>query len=190
MQAKALHYEKKCNFREPILGALPHVPAETISKTEILKTKNTMNTKIIALATVFAASFSFAQADEKAPKDSAVELPGITVEGIAAMPTLTKRHIPKVSGELVGSEVTLRFTINAKGKPTGVDSAKPLHSIQYPRDRDFAVEMINAVKHWRFEPAQGSDGESKAVNVLMPVKVVDRDDTTVVLAIFKPLSAN
>lgn len=149
-----------------------------------------MNTKIIALISVFAAAFSFAYADDQAQKESAVELPAYSVEGIASLPSLTKRSLPKISSDLVGSAITLRFTINAKGKPTGVDSAKPLHSIQYPRDRDFAVEMINAVKHWKFEPAQGSDGAAKAVTVLMPIKVVDRDDTTVALASFKPLAAN
>jgi len=149
-----------------------------------------MNTKIITLISVIAASFSFAYADDEATQGSAVELPAITVEGIASMPTLTKRSLPKVSSDLVGSQVTLRFTISAKGKPTGVDTHKPLHSIQYPRDRDFAVEMINAVKHWKFEPARGADGQSKAVKVLMPIEVVDRDNTTVVLASFKPISAN
>ena len=106
------------------------------------------------------------------------------------MPTLTKRTLPKISSDLVGSQITLKFTINEKGRPSGVDSAKPLHSIQYPRDRDFAVEMINSVKHWKFEPARGSEGQSKAVKVLMPIEVVDRDNTTVVLASFKPLAAN
>jgi hypothetical protein len=139
-----------------------------------------MKTKIIALITVIAASFSFAQANDEATKNSAVELPAITVEGIASMPTLTKRSIPKISSKLVGSEITLRFTI----------SAKPLHGIQYPRDRDFAVEMINAVKHWKFEPARGSDGQSKAVKVLMPIEVVEREDKAVVLASFKPIAAN
>ena len=149
-----------------------------------------MKTKIIALITVIAASFSFAQANDEATKNSAVELPAITVEGIASMPTLTKRSIPKISSKLVGSEITLRFTISTKGKPTGVDSAKPLHGIQYPRDRDFAVEMINAVKHWKFEPARGSEGQSKAVKVLMPIEVVEREDKAVVLASFKPIAAN
>jgi len=149
-----------------------------------------MNTKIITLISVIAASFSFAYADDPAQKESTVELPTITVEGIASMPTLTKRTLPKISSDLVGSQITLKFTINEKGRPSGVDSAKPLHSIQYPRDRDFAVEMINSVKHWKFEPARGSEGQSKAVKVLMPIEVVDRDNTTVVLASFKPLAAN
>lgn len=144
--------------------------------------------KIIASLAIFAASAAFASAEDQ--KTEAVELPAYSVEGIDAMPTLTKRPLPRVSSDLVGSQVTLKFTTSAKGKPTGVKSAKPLHSIQYPRDRDFAVEMINAVKHWKFEPARGSNGEAKALTVLMPIQVTERDDKAIVQASFKPVAAN
>lgn len=149
-----------------------------------------MNTKTIALLSALAASFSFAYADDPAQKDSAVELPAYSVEGIASMPTLTKRSLPKISSDLVGSQITLKFTITEKGKPSGVDTAKPLHSIYHPRDRDFAVQMIGAVKHWKFEPARDSDGQSKAVTVLMPIEVVERDNSALVLASFKPVASD
>ena len=149
---------------------------------------NNTVSKLIASIAIFAASAAFASAEGQSQE--AVELPAYSVEGIDSMPTLTKRSLPRVSSNLVGSQITLKFTINAKGKPTGVESAKPLHSIQYPRDRDFAVDMINAVKHWRFEPARGSNGEAKALTVLMPIQVTERDDKAIVQASFKPVSAN
>ena len=106
------------------------------------------------------------------------------------MPSLTKHSVPLVSSKLIGTQVTLRFTISKKGKPTGVDTQKPLPGIYYPRDRDFAVQMIEAVKHWRFEPARGVNGEAKAIAVLMPVEVVKRNERAVVSASFQPLAVN
>ena len=151
---------------------------------------NNTVTKLIASIAILAASASFANAEGQNNNSEAVELPTYSVEGIDAMPSLTKRPLPRVSSDLVGSQITLKFTISAKGKPTGVESAKPLHSIQYPRDRDFTVEMINAVKHWRFDPARGTNGEAKALTVLMPIQVTERDDEAVVQASFKPIAAN
>ena len=144
--------------------------------------------KLIASFAILAASASFAAAEDS--KDDAVQLPAYSVEGIDTMPSLTKRSLPKVSSDLVGSQIALTFTISAKGRPTGVESAKPLHSIQYPRDRDFTVQMISAVKNWRFEPARGSNGEAKALTVLMPIQVAERDDKAIVQASFKPVAAN
>ena len=144
--------------------------------------------KLIASIAIFAATAAFVGAEGQ--NTETIKLPAYTVECINSMPSLTKRPLPRVSSNLVGSQVTLKFTINAKGKPTGVVSEKPLHSIQYPRDRDFAVDMINAVKHWRFEPARGSNGEAKALTVLMPIQVTERDDKAIVQASFKPVSAH
>ncbi len=143
--------------------------------------------KLIAALTILSACTTFAGTEIS---NDTVELPSYTVAAIDAMPILTKSSLPRVSSDLAGFQVTLKFTINAKGKPTWVKSASSLRGIQFPRERDFAVQMIEAVKHWKFEPARDVNGKAKALTVLLPIKVTTRENTTVVQASFKPAVAN
>ena len=149
---------------------------------------NNQVSKIIASLAFLAATASFAGAE--GPSKEAVELPAYTVTGISSMPSLIKQSNIPVSAKLVGTQVALKFTINKKGKPVGISSAKPLHGIHPPRSRDFAVLMIETLKHWRFKPATSANGEAKDLKVLMPIRVTERDDKAIVQASLKPLSAD
>ena len=92
--------------------------------------------------------------------------------------------------KLLGLEITLKFTIEKKGRTTRVDTQKRPRSNYYPQGRDFAVQMIQAVKNWRFEPALGTNGEAKALTALIPVKVTQCENKAVAQASFKPCRSN
>ena len=74
---------------------------------------------------------------------------------------------PSVSREYAGSTVELEFTVNAAGKPTDL-------SVKSSPDNTLAAAVVDAVKQWKFTPAQ-INGSPVAKKVFLPVKIVDSE---------------
>lgn len=72
---------------------------------------------------------------------------------------------PSVSSEFVGSTVEVEFTVDTSGKPTDL-------AVKSSPDRTLSADVLEAVKQWRFTPAQ-SHGAPVATKVVLPVKIVD-----------------
>lgn len=72
---------------------------------------------------------------------------------------------PSVSPEFAGTTVQLEFTVDATGKPADF-------SVKSETDHALAVAVVDAVKQWRFKPAQ-PNGVPVATKVSLPVKIVD-----------------
>ncbi|MEO5959022.1 MAG: TonB family protein [Opitutaceae bacterium] len=103
------------------------------------------------------ASFASAKTDEQAyletcRKDTGVPVPIAVVS-------------PSVGAEYNGATVQLEFVVEATGKPAAL-------SVKSITDEKLAVAVMDAVKQWRFKPAE-ADGKPVATKVLLPVKIVD-----------------
>ncbi len=72
---------------------------------------------------------------------------------------------PSVSPEYAGATVELEFTVDVTGKPAGL-------SVKSDTDTTLAAAVMDAVKQWRFKPAQ-PNGVPVATKVVLPVKIVD-----------------
>lgn len=72
---------------------------------------------------------------------------------------------PSVSPGYAGTTVELEFTVDVTGKPADL-------SVKSTTDNTLAVAVMNAVKQWRFKPAQ-LNGVPVATKVVLPVKIVD-----------------
>jgi periplasmic protein TonB len=72
---------------------------------------------------------------------------------------------PSVPSEFAGSTVELEFTVDTTGKPTAL-------SVKSSPDTTLSAAVVDAVKQWRFTPAQ-ANGIPVAKKVFLPVKIVD-----------------
>jgi len=72
---------------------------------------------------------------------------------------------PSVGPEYDGRSVQLEFVVSEDGKPSGF-------SIKSASDDVLAKLVVEAVKQWRFLPAE-VDGKPVATKVSLPVKIVD-----------------
>lgn len=72
---------------------------------------------------------------------------------------------PAVGAKYSGATVQLEFLVDAEGKPSEF-------SIKSASDEVVAMEVVKAVKQWRFLPAL-VDGKAVATKVGLPVKIVD-----------------
>jgi periplasmic protein TonB len=72
---------------------------------------------------------------------------------------------PTVSSEYSGSVVELEFVVDKAGKPADL-------AVKSASDDTVAVAVMDAVKQWRFKPAE-RDGAPVATKVVLPVKIVD-----------------
>ena len=70
-----------------------------------------------------------------------------------------------ISPDYVGASVELKFTVDAKGEPSGF-------TVVSSPDAMIARVIADAVSKWRFKPAQ-RDGTPVATKVLLPVHIVD-----------------
>jgi protein TonB len=101
----------------------------------------------------FAAS---AKSLEQSYIDAARKGPGIPVP-IAVV-------APVANAFDVGQAVQVEFVVDTTGHTSDV-------RIKTSTDRDFAEAVIDAVKQWRFQPAQ-QNGVPVATKVILPVRVV------------------
>jgi periplasmic protein TonB len=81
---------------------------------------------------------------------------------------------PHVDGYDIGQSVQVEFVVDTAGKPSGIN-------IKSTSDRDFAEAVVDAVKQWRFTPAQ-HNGSPVATKVVLPVRVVESARTSVLVA--------
>ena len=81
---------------------------------------------------------------------------------------------PSISSDYVGTTVELEFTVDVTGKPTSL-------SVKSAADNTLAGAVMDAVKQWRFKPAQ-PNGVPVATKVVLPVKIVDEAPATASLA--------
>ncbi len=101
--------------------------------------------------------FVSAKSDEQAYLESCRQGPGIPVP-IAVV-------TPSVGAVYNGATVKLEFVVDATGKPAEF-------AVKDTPDEALALAVVEAVKQWRFKPAQ-ADGKPVATKVALPVKIVD-----------------
>ena len=72
---------------------------------------------------------------------------------------------PHVDGYDIGQSVSVEFVVDTTGHPSAIN-------IKSTSDRDFAEAVVDAVKQWKFAPAQ-VNGVAVATRVVLPVHVVE-----------------
>ncbi len=113
------------------------------------------------------APFASAKSDEQAYLDTCRKDSGVPVP----LAVVT----PSVRPEYMGATVQLEFTVDTSGKPVAF-------SVKSAADETLAATVVDAVKQWRFKPAE-ADGKPVATKVLLPVKIVDETLSSERLAI-------
>ena len=108
---------------------------------------------LVSLASVAAS----AKTDEQAYLESCHKAPGIPVPVSVVSPT--------VGPEYAGAVVQLEFVVDASGKPAEF-------SVKSASDDTLASAVVQAVKQWRFAPAE-KNGLPVATKVTLPVRIVD-----------------
>lgn len=73
---------------------------------------------------------------------------------------------PLVGPEFIGARVELQFVVDAQGRPAGI-------SIVSSPDRELGLQVVDAVKQWRFQPAE-VDGKPVATKVALPVNIIEQ----------------
>jgi protein TonB len=81
---------------------------------------------------------------------------------------------PHVGGYDIGQAVQVEFVVDTTGHTSGIN-------IKSASDRDFAEAVVDAVKQWRFTPAQ-HNGAPIAMKVILPVRVVESAKTDMFVA--------
>lgn len=104
-------------------------------------------------------SAASAATPEQAYIESARKDPGVPVP-IAVVS-------PSVSPGYAGATVQLEFVVDTAGKPVDL-------SIKSAPDDALAATVMDAVKQWRFKPAE-RDGAPVETKVILPVRVVDEE---------------
>ena len=110
-----------------------------------------------------------ATSEEQSYLETCRKEPGVPVPVAVVSPT--------VGAEFHGGFVELEFVVDANGKPAGF-------SIKSATDDVLAKVVVDAVKQWRFLPAE-IDGKAVATKVALPVKIVDPEETTNRVASFE-----
>ncbi len=112
---------------------------------------------LLLIVGVFVPGFASAKSDEQAYLESCMKGPGIPV------PIAVVR--PAVGAEYNGALVQLEFVVDEAGKP--VDLA-----VKAAPDDRLAATVLEAVKQWRFKPAERG-GAPVETRVSLPVKIVE-----------------
>lgn len=75
---------------------------------------------------------------------------------------------PTVGSEFSGSSLDVEFVVDQSGKPENL-------SVKSAADSTLAAAVLDAVKQWKFKPAE-RDGAPVATKVVLPVRVVSPID--------------
>lgn len=100
-----------------------------------------------------------AKTAEQAYVETSLKSPGVPVPVAVVKPS--------VSPEYAGAQIDIAFTVDAKGTPT------QLAVVSSP-DAMVAKVVMDAIKKWRFTPAQ-KNGTAVATKVVLPVRIVSGD---------------
>lgn len=112
---------------------------------------------VLLIVGVFGSGVALAKSDEQAYLESCVKAPGVPVP-IAVV-------TPAVGAEFNGAVVHLEFVVDEAGKP--VDLA-----VKSTPDDRLASTVLDAVKQWKFKPAERG-GVPVETRVSLPVRIVD-----------------
>lgn len=120
--------------------------------------KAVRNVIVLLLVSALAPVFALAKSDdERAYLEVCRKEPGVPVP-VAVV-------APSVGPEYNGALVLLEFVVDQAGKP--VDLA-----VKSTPDDRLASAVLDAVKQWRFKPAE-RDGAAVETKVSLPVRIVD-----------------
>lgn len=100
-----------------------------------------------------------AKSAEEAYVETSLKSPGVPVPVAVVKPS--------VSPEYAGAQIDVTFTVDAQGTPT------QLAVVSSP-DARLAKVVMDAVKKWRFTPAQ-KNGTAVAKKVVLPVRITAED---------------
>ena len=98
-----------------------------------------------------------AESLEQAYLDNCRKDPGVPVPISVVSPTVGPEH--------TGEKVEVEFIVDQSGKPESV-------AVKSAADEALASAVVDAVKKWKFKPAE-RNGIPVATKVVLPVKVVD-----------------
>lgn len=97
----------------------------------------------------------FAKTPEESYIETSLKAPGVPVPVAVVSPS--------VSPDYAGAKIDVAFTVDAKGTPTGL-------TVVSSPDAAVARAVTDAVKKWRFAPAQ-KDGVAVATKVVLPIRI-------------------
>ncbi len=117
--------------------------------------------KLAVLLSLGALSSLSAFAAEKTPEQSYLE----NCRKDAGFPVPTVVVSPRVSQEAANQVVELEFVVESTGATSGF-------RVKSAQDILVADAVVDAVKQWRFSPAQ-RNGAPVATKVVLPVRIVD-----------------
>lgn len=120
---------------------------KAVSKLVVLLSLGTLGT-----AAAFASSNPEQAYIESCRKDPGVPVPIAVVT-------------PAISTEYAGSKVDLEFVVDQTGKPSQL-------TVKSDTDETLAAAVLDAVKQWKFKPAE-RNGVPVPTKVALPVKIVD-----------------
>ncbi len=81
---------------------------------------------------------------------------------------------PAISQEYTGSSVDVEFTVDETGKPANL-------TVKSHVDETLSSAVLEAVKQWKFKPAE-RNGVPVATKVVLPVKVVEPETSSIFAA--------
>jgi protein TonB len=81
------------------------------------------------------------------------------------IPTPISVVSPQVGSNEIGQSVEVEFVVDTTGHTSGI-------SVKSASDRALANAVVDAVKQWRFAPAE-RNGQPVTTKVVLPVRVVD-----------------
>ncbi|MCB1124271.1 MAG: hypothetical protein KJT03_22155 [Verrucomicrobiae bacterium] len=114
--------------------------------------------------------------DQTSPPEHQLE-PYKTYE-VEILPMPAYHPVSAISATVMGANIEIKLTIDAKGNPSRVRLARHLSSYLDLDLRTFAAQMEYAVKRWKFEPATDARGDAIPVKAILPIKAVDKAGRT------------
>lgn len=100
---------------------------------------------------------AFAKSEEQAYLETCRKEPGVPVPVAVVKPS--------IGVEFAGLTVQLEFIVDATGKPADI-------VVKSNTDLALAAVVTDAVKQWRFKPAE-ANGVAVATKVALPIRIVD-----------------
>jgi TonB family protein len=100
---------------------------------------------------------AFAKSEEQAYLETCRKEPGVPVPVTVVTPT--------IGVEFAGATVQLEFVVDATGKPADI-------TVKSNTDIVLATVVTDAVKQWRFKPAE-ANGVAVATKVALPIRIID-----------------
>lgn len=112
---------------------------------------------VLLIVGVLTSGFALAKSDEQAYLESCRKEPGVPVPVAVVSPS--------VGPEYNGALVQLEFVVDGSGKPVEL-------AVKSTPDDTLASAVLEAVKQWRFKPAE-RDGVVVETKVALPVRIVE-----------------